>query len=174
MASLGFDIFSLNTAGLRDYVKHCKVFNYMKKQTSPKDIIFFRETRSINKIEGLWTKQFVCGKGSIIFSHGKSDARGILIAFHEGFKCKIIEKHIDSDGRNVALNVLIDNNPLILANYCASYEEQDQSKSLTSLIIFSISCKLKRMLGLYGEMILILMWFSILCLMLMEFDQSLN
>ena len=56
MASLDFDIVSLNTAGLGDYVKSRKVFNYMKKQTSPKDIIFFQETHSVNKIEGLWTK----------------------------------------------------------------------------------------------------------------------
>ena len=56
MASLDFDIVSLNTASLGDYVKRRKVFNYMKKQTSPKDIIFFQETHSINKIEGLWTK----------------------------------------------------------------------------------------------------------------------
>ena len=71
MASLDFDIVSLNTAGLGDYVKCRKTFNYLKKQTSPKGIIFLQETHSVNKVEGLWTKQFGCGKGSIIFSHGK-------------------------------------------------------------------------------------------------------
>ena len=76
----------INTAGLGDYVKRRKVFNYMKKQTSPTGLIFLQETHSINKIEGLWTKQFGCGKGSIILSHGKSDARGVLIAFREGLK----------------------------------------------------------------------------------------
>ena len=71
MAGLDFDIVSLNTAGLGDYFKRREVFNYMKKQTSPKGIIFLQETHNINKIEGLWTKQFGCCKGSIIFSHGK-------------------------------------------------------------------------------------------------------
>ena len=88
MASLDFGIVSLNIAGLGDYVKRRKVFNYMKKQMSPKGIIFLQETHSINKIERLWTKQFGCGKGSIMFSHGKSDARGVLIAFREGLKYK--------------------------------------------------------------------------------------
>ena len=96
MASLDFNIVSLNTAGLGDYVKHRKVFNYIKKQTSPKGIILLRETQSVNKIEGLWTKQFGRGKESIIFSHGKSDARGVLIAFRKGLKYRIIEKRIDS------------------------------------------------------------------------------
>ena len=91
MASLDFDVVSLNTAGVGDHVKRRKELNYMKKQTSPKGIIFLQETHSINKIEGLWTKQLGCGKGSIIFSHGKSDTRGVLIAFREGLKYKIIK-----------------------------------------------------------------------------------
>ena len=133
MAGLDFDIVSLNTVGLGDYVKRRKVLNYMKKQTSPKGIIFLQETHSVNKIEELWTKQFGYGKGSIIFSHGKSDARGVLIAFREGLKYKIIEKHVDSDGRYVVLNALIDNNPIILANYYAPCEEPDQLKILDEL-----------------------------------------
>ena len=133
VASLDFDIVSLNTAGLGDYVKRRKVFNYMTKQTSLKGSIFLQETHSINRIEGLWTKQFGCVKGSIIFSHGKSDARGVLIAFHEGLKYKIIEKHIDSNGRYVVLNALIDNNPIILANYYTPCEEPDQLKVLDEL-----------------------------------------
>ena len=56
MVSPEFDIVSLNTASLGDYVKRRKVLNYMKKQTSPKGIIFLQETHSVNKIEGLWTK----------------------------------------------------------------------------------------------------------------------
>ena len=104
----------------------------MKKKTSPKGIIFLQEIHSVNKIEGLWTKQFGCGKGSIIFLHGKSDARGVLIAFR-GLKYKIIEKQIDNNGRYVVLNALIDNNPIILANYYAPCEEPDQLKMLDEL-----------------------------------------
>ena len=70
--SLDFAIVSLNTAGLGDYVKRRKVFNYMKKQTSPKGIIFLQETHNVNKIEGLWMRKSLDeGKGSIRFSHGK-------------------------------------------------------------------------------------------------------
>ena len=133
IASLHFDIVSLNRTGLGDYVT---LFNYMKKQTSPKGIIFLQETHSIklkHKIEGLWNKQFGSGKGSTKFSHGKSDARGVLIAFHKSLKYKIIEKHIDSNGRFVVLNSLIDSDPIILANYYTPCKEPDQLKILEEL-----------------------------------------
>ena len=172
MASLDFDIVSLNTAGLGDYVKCHKVFNYMKKQMTPKGIIFLQETHSINKSEGLWTKQFGCRKGSIIFSHSKSDTRGVLIAFCKGLKYKIIEKHIDSDGRYVVLNTSIDNNPIILANYYAPCKEPDQLKILDKLnhIFDQLQVKEDTQFIWGGD----LTSFSILCLMLMEVHLSLN
>ena len=37
---------SLNSQGLRDYTKRHKVFNFMKKHTSSKGIIFMQETHS--------------------------------------------------------------------------------------------------------------------------------
>ena len=93
----------------------------------------FQETHSINKIEGLWTEQFGCRKKSTIFSHGKPDPRGVLIAFRKGFKYKIIEKHINNNGRYVVLNAVIDNNPIILASYYASCKELNQFKILHEL-----------------------------------------
>ena len=44
---LNFDMISLNAQGLRDYTKRRKVFNFMKKHTSSKVIIFMQETHSI-------------------------------------------------------------------------------------------------------------------------------
>ena len=70
---------------------------------------------------------------SIIFSHGKSDAQGVLIAFREAIKYKIVSKHIDNDGRYIILNVLIDNNPVVLVNYYASNDEAEQVKILEEL-----------------------------------------
>ena len=58
------------------------------------------------------------------------------------------------NSRYVVLNALIDNNPIILANYYAPCEEPDQLKILDELIVFSVSCKLKRILSLYGVVIL--------------------
>ena len=81
MAELNFDVISLNTAGLGDFIKRRKVFNYLKKHVSRKGIVFLQETHSLRKDEKMWTNQFGCGTGSIIFSHGKSDAREYLLPF---------------------------------------------------------------------------------------------
>ena len=63
----------------------------------------------------MWINQFGCGKGTVIFSHGKSDAKGVLIAFREQVKVKIIEKYIDTSGRYIVLNAEINNSPIVLS-----------------------------------------------------------
>ena len=48
----------------------------------------------------------------MIFSHGKSDARGVLISFCEAVKYKIKARYVDKNGRYIVLDVLlIDNSP---------------------------------------------------------------
>ena len=80
---------SMNAQGLRDYIKRCKVFNFMKKHTSSKGIIFMQETHILKACENIWTNQFECGNNHIVFSHGTSDSRGVLIAFREASNCTI-------------------------------------------------------------------------------------
>ena len=60
---------------------------------------------------------------SLIFSHGKSDARGVLVAFREAVDYKINSQHVDNNGRCNILNLLIDSSPVMLVNYYApNYE----------------------------------------------------
>ena len=49
MAAFNFDIISLNTAGLGDFTKRRKLFNYMKKNVSRNGIILLQETHSVKK-----------------------------------------------------------------------------------------------------------------------------
>ena len=114
MNELNFDVISLNTRGLGNFVKRKKVFNYVKKHVSRRGIILLQETHSVQKDEKVWTNQFGCGKGSVIFSHGKSDARGVLDAFREAVDYKINSQHVDTNGRYIVLNLLIDGSPVIL------------------------------------------------------------
>ena len=65
-----------------------------------------------------------------MFSYGKSDARGVLIAFREEINYQVIMQYVNNNGRYIALNVLIDNNPVILVNYYAPYVETEQLKLL--------------------------------------------
>ena len=66
MSKLNLEIITLNTAGLGDYRKRRKLFNYTKKNVSQNGIIFLQETHSVKKYESAWTREFGCGKGSII------------------------------------------------------------------------------------------------------------
>ena len=133
MAELNLDIISLNTAGLGDFTKHRKIFNYLKKHVSHKGIVFLQETHSVRKDENLWTNQFGCGDRSLIFSHGKSDGRGVLIGFREATKYKIKARYMHKNGRYIVLDMLIDNNPVILVNYYAPNVESEQLKVLDEL-----------------------------------------
>ena len=81
----------------------------------------------------MWTNQFGCGKGSVIFSYGKSDVRGVLVAFQEAVDYKINSQHVDNDGSYIVLNLLIDGSPVILVNYYAPNYEADQVKLFNDL-----------------------------------------
>ena len=133
MADLNIDIISLNTAGLGDYAKRRKIFNYLKKQVSCKGVVFLQETHSVQKDEKIWTNQFGCGQGSIVFSHGNSDARGVLITFREGLKYKVRAQYVHDNGRYIVLDALVDHNPVILLNYYAPNIETDQMKVLDEI-----------------------------------------
>ena len=92
-----------------------------------------QETHTVKSDEKIWTNQFRCGGGSIIFSHGKSYARGVLTVFREIINYQVISQHVDSNGRYMVLNVLVDNNPVILVNYYAPNVESEQLKLLDEL-----------------------------------------
>ena len=107
----------MNTAGIgghSDSNKRRKLFNYLKKHSSPKAIV------------DLWTSQWGCGKGGIHFSHGTSNSTGVLTAFREGLDVKIEATVTDNGGRLLILKAKIQNNPVILINYHAPNEEGTQ------------------------------------------------
>ena len=105
----------------------------LKKHVSRKRIVFLQETHSVRKDEYLWTNPFGCGDRLMIFSHGKSDARGVLIGFREAVNYKIKAMYVDKNGRYIVLDVLIDNNLVILVNYYAPNVESGQLKVLDEL-----------------------------------------
>ena len=104
MIDLNINIISLNTAGLGDYTKWHKIFSYLKKQVSCKGVVFLQESHSVQKDEKMWTNQFGCVQGSIVFSHGKADARGVLVAFREGLKYKVRAQYVDDNGSYIVLD----------------------------------------------------------------------
>ena len=78
-----------------------------------------QETHAVKSDKRIWTNLFGCGKGSITFSHGKSDMCIVFIAFREAINYQVITQNVDNNGRYIVLNVLMDNNPVILVHYYA-------------------------------------------------------
>ena len=133
MIECEFDILSLNTAGIGDSFKRRKVFNYPKKNSSSKAVIFLQETHSVKKKENIWNNQWGCGKNSMFFAHGTSNSRGALIAFRKGLNLKVISSHLNDNGRYVILKVEIQSSPFILINYYVPNEEGQQVQILTEI-----------------------------------------
>ena len=124
---------SLDTRGIGGYKKRRKVFNYLKKHSSHNAVIFLQETHSTKIVEKVWINQWGCGSGNIIFSHGASDSRGVLIAFREGLDIEIKTCLCDKNGRYIILHAHIQDNPILLVNYYAPNDESTQVQALSEI-----------------------------------------
>ena len=152
MVELNCDLISLNTAGLCEYEKHCKVCYYLKQQISKSAIIFMPETHTVKSHEKIWTNQFGCGSGSILLSHRKSDARGVLLVFCDVIDFQVIIQHVHNNGRYIVLNVVVNNNPVMLINYYPPNVECEQLKLLNELNhIFNSSEIAENIMFIWGE-----------------------
>ena len=92
-----------------------------------------QETHSSDKNERLWANQWGCGREADIFSHGSSNARGVLIAFRESLDYKILSVTCGSNGRFIVINTIIKGSPFILINYYASNDKNGQIQVLNEI-----------------------------------------
>ena len=134
LTKFDFEILSLNTrsiGGQMNSPKRRKIFNHLKRHSSPKSIIFLQETHSTEGAENEWTSQWGCGRDSILFSHGTSDSKGVLIAFHEALEIKVKSIFRDKNARYLILKATIQNKPIVLVNYYVPNDEGSQIKTLS-------------------------------------------
>ena len=89
-------------------------------------MIFLQETHSTKIVEKVWLNQWGGGTGNIIFSHGASDSRGVLIAFWEGLDIEIRTCICNKNGRYIILHAHIQDDPILLVNYYAKNNESTQ------------------------------------------------
>ena len=123
-----FEILSYNTRGIGDEAKRKKIFNYIKRNSSGKSIIFLQETHSTKQVENLWRQQW---HGDMIFSHGTSNSKGCCIAFRYDLEYKLLSPEIsDENGRFIILHIEIQGTPYILINYYGPNSESAQVKVL--------------------------------------------
>ena len=124
---------SLNTHGIGGYKKRRNVFNYLKKHSSHNAVIFLQKAHSTKIVEKVWLNQLGCGTGNVIFSHGASDSRGVLIAFWKGLDNEIRTCICDKNGRYIILFAYIQDNPILLVNYYAPNDESTQVQILSEI-----------------------------------------
>ena len=115
-------IISLNVRGLSNRNKRRVVFSWCKRQKA--DLIYLQETHSTPDTEDLWRKEW---GGKIIFSHGKSNARGTCILVRKNLDFEVNKQVTDRSGRLVILKTLIEGNEYILINI---YSPNEESKSV--------------------------------------------
>ena len=53
--------------------------------------------------EDVWINQWGCGRDKLIFSHGESNARGVMIAVRESLDIKVISVFKDNNGRFIIM-----------------------------------------------------------------------
>ena len=123
-----FEILSYNTRGIGDEAKRKKIFNFFKRNSSGKSIIFLQETHSTKQVENLWRHQW---HGDMIFSHGTSNSKGCCIAFRYDLEYKLLSPEIsDENGRFIILHKEIQGTSYILINYYGPNSESAQVKVL--------------------------------------------
>lgn len=121
---------SLNTNGLhskekrRAILKTCREGGY--------DVCFLQETHSTPSAEKIWQAEW---GGPILFAHGASNARGVLILLKRDLDFKILEQQSDEDGRYVIAKLAVHQMTFLAVNiYSPTQDHQlDQVRLIDKL-----------------------------------------
>ena len=111
-----------NVKGIQSSTLRLKLIHYLKDKRGSNGILFVQEIHSDSKFEQRWKEDF---KGQNFFSHGKSNAYGILTAYFgvETFTFK--KQQTDKEGRILILDVSTNHSEYILISlYNANTEEE--------------------------------------------------
>ena len=79
----------------------------------------------------MWINQWGCGRNNFIFSHGESNARGVMIAVRESLDIKVTSVFKDNNGRFIILYAYIQDKPFLLVKYYAPNDEGGQVQTLS-------------------------------------------
>jgi exonuclease III len=112
-------IVSINVRGLRKDLKRQKYFHWFRNHNKFK-IIFIQESHSTKEDEQLWSSEW---GGSMIFSHGKNNSKGVSILFEKDVGQEIHSSLIDLNGRYIILDVTIEGRRITLANIYGPNED---------------------------------------------------
>ena len=123
---LSFNFITHNVKGLGDKKKRHKQFKWLQDQVRNKGVIFMQETHSCSETQKKWIEGF--GKNNnLLFSHGKSNARGVAIGFCGNLDYELIKTVTDTEGRFLIVEAKINKEIYVLVNF---YNENDEANQL--------------------------------------------
>ena len=125
-----FNLITYNVKGLQQKPKRLKMFNFLKDKLKNDGLIFLQEAHSTSDIENKWKSEW---GGDLFFSHGDSNARGVVIGFSKNFDCKIEKVSSDNNGRILIIEMLKDGDNYLLVNFYNANTEADQINAIKSL-----------------------------------------
>ena len=110
-----------NVRGLGDSAKRRKIFHYLHKREY--DLVFVQESHSTKNAEKFWRSQW---GGRIIFSHGSSASKGVLILIKKKVQLKEIKQMKDKCGRWIIWQAQYNDKILNFVNIYAPNEDNPQ------------------------------------------------
>ncbi len=122
-----FDIITQNAKGLRDKTKRKTVFEHLKKLGG---IILLQETHGTKNIETQWKNEW---DGDIIFSHGASNSRGVMILFPSDIDVTINKVDTDTEGRMILMTCTIQDTKYLLYNVYGPNSKKEHKLFLENL-----------------------------------------
>lgn len=105
------EIASYNVNGLANKTKRLQLFTWLKEKK--RTIICLQETHSSPPDEDPWREEW---GGSILFSHGLKNSRGVMILFNKGFDLKMEKVEVHPQGRWIIVKLKIEDRSLCLVN----------------------------------------------------------
>ena len=85
-------------------------------------LLLLKETQSKSKVEQKWKEYFL---GKVFFSHGKTNSRGVLIAYSGTERFTVKKQQTDHRGRILILDVSISDSQYVLINLCNTNTEKE-------------------------------------------------
>lgn len=121
----GFNLITLNTNGLRLAPKWRAIFSRFR--TLKADIIMLQETHSMSNDEKIWLAEW---GGNGVFSHGRSNSKGVSILFSRGLDISITKTIKGTEGRFLILQLLKGKDKITLVNVYAPTGNEANNQTL--------------------------------------------
>ena len=121
---------SFNVKGILMIQKRNKKIDYLRKNINTNGLVFFTRNSLLFQRRKKWEDQF---QGQLFFSHGKTNSCGVAIGYYGKKKLSLLNELKDINGRILILEVNIDGEVYVLANYYNNNIESDQMQTLSEL-----------------------------------------